>query len=54
MFIIVIKILIHNCNQIFCPIPIRNTLLLLLLLLLCKNTPNCTFSAKNELPMLKI
>ena len=33
MFIIVMKILIHICNQIFCPIPIRNTLLLLLLLL---------------------
>ena len=28
MFIIVMKILIHICNQIFCPIPIRNTLLL--------------------------
>ena len=31
MFIIVMKILIHICNQIFCPIPIRNTLLLLLI-----------------------
>ena len=31
MFIIVMKILIHICNQIFCPIPIRNTLLLLCL-----------------------
>ena len=32
MFIIVMKTLIHICNQIFCPIPIRNTLLLLLYL----------------------
>ena len=38
MFIIVMKILIHICNQIFCPIPIRNTLLLLLLLLLYEPT----------------